>query len=342
MSKKFSFTKMAIVVILTILIWVWADRAKTEEFPITDAVIRVDTSAAPRLWLSIKNSDMTTVDRVVLEGSTSSVDNAQRERRDQKLKFEFFLNPQQFPELQETGVHSISLTEFFRKSQLIRQLGLSVKSCVPARVDVQVQKLVEKELNIECFDDKGVLLKPETLEPAKATIFVPQDWSGNARVELTGAEINQAKSTAIIKQPFVKLPDGQIKTSADSVKVKLSSAERPLPEYTIKRPTIGFVLSPNLVGKYNVELINPQEVSVLTIRATAEAKDFYERQEYQILLYISDSDTQNPGTEKKRRVDYNFPSQFVESDEIQLKGEPVEARFKLTPITTAPPTIGGG
>jgi hypothetical protein len=338
MTKKINFTKMAIVVILTVLIWVWADRAKTEEFTITGAVIKVDTSADPKLWMSIKNSDTATIDNIVLEGSTSNVDKARREIRDRKLEFEFFLNPQQFPELQEEGVHSISLTDFLRTSALIRQLGLSVKSCIPSRIDVQMQKLEEKQLNIECFDDKGVLLKPETIEPPKAAVFVPSDWTDSARVVLTSAEINQAKSAAISKQPFIRLPDGQIKTSADSVKVKLSSNERLLPEYTLKRPRIGFVLGQNLVGKYTVELLNPQNVYLLTIRATPEARDVYEGQLYQILLYIADDDAKKPGEEQERKVDYNFPKQFVENGEIQLKGEPVPARFKLVPITTNPPT----
>jgi hypothetical protein len=84
-------------------------------------------------------------------------------------------------------------------------------------------------------------------------------------------------------------------------------------------------------------------VAVVNISATAEAKDVYEQQEYQILLYISDNDMQpaagGPGAEKKRKVDYNFPKQFVEKGEIQLKGEPVEARFKLVPIATSQPTV---
>ena len=338
MTKRFRLGKLAIVAVLTILIWVWADRAKTEEFSITNAFIRVDTSADPRLWISITNKATTTVSKIVLEGSSSSIDKAQRDIREKNIAFEFFLNPQQFPELLEAGQHSIGLAEFFRKNPLIRQLGLSVKSCVPPRVDIQVQKLVERELNVDCFDEKGEALRTETIEPAKAAIPVPNDWTANARIELTGAEINQAKSVFVTKQPFIKLSDGQIKVSADSVKVRLSPAERVLPEYTLKRPTIGFVLSPNLIGKYNVELLNPQEVSVINIRATTEARSAFEQQTYQILLYISDNDTQNPSEEKKRKVDYNFPKQFVENGEIQLKGEPVEARFKLVPITSNPPT----
>ena len=335
MSKKFNPTKMLIVAVLTVLIWVWADRAKTMEFPITAAVIKVDTSADQRLWLNINNSGTFVVDSIVLEGSTSSVDKAQREIRSKKPE-EFFLNPQEFPALQDAGVHSISLADFFRKSQFISRLGLSVKSCEPSTIDVHVQKLVETQLGIDCFDEKGILLKPQSLEPSKVSIFAPQDWIGNARIELTGSEINQAKSEFITKQPFINLGGGQIKLSTDSVKIRLSPTEKVLPEYPLKRPTIGFVLSPNLVGKYNVELLNQQEISVINIRATTEAGSAFEQQIYQILIYINDSDTQNPGEEKKRKVDYNFPKQFVENGEIQLRGEPAEARFKLAPITTPP------
>jgi hypothetical protein len=341
MKNKFNLGKILIVAVLTVLIWVWADRAKTDEFIVTGAIIRVDTSADPRLWISINNRPIAAVEKIVLEGPSSKTDLAQRQQRDNKLIFEFFLNPQQLPELQEAGTHSLNLTEFFRKSAMIKQLGLSVKSCQPARLDVLVKKLVEKQLNVECIDENGTVRKVETIEPAKVTIPVPDDWTGNAKIKLTAVEINQAKSAAITKTAYIELPDGQTRSSPDSsgVKIKLPATEKSLPEYSIKKPTIGFVLSPNLIGKYNVELLNPQEVSVINIRATAEAKDAYEQQEYQIMVYISDSDIPTAGqssVEKKRKVDYNFPRQFVRSDEIQLKGEPVEAKFKLVPITAGP------
>jgi hypothetical protein len=345
MTKKISPGKILVVAVLTILIWVWADRAKTEEFTVINAIIKVDTSTDPSLWISINNKTIAAVNKIVLEGSSSKIDKAQKEQRDNRLVFEFFLNPQSISggELQEAGLHSLNLSEFFRKSQLIKQLGLSVKSCEPTRLDVQVKKLVEKQLKVECIDESGTLRKFETIEPSNITILVPEDWTGNAKIKLTAAEINQAKQSAISKTTYIELPDGQTRSSTTAVKVKLAATEKNQPEYSIKKPTVGFVLSPNLIGKYTVELLNPQEVAVVNISATAEAKEFFEQQEYQILLYISDNDMQpaagGPGAEKKRKVDYNFPKQFVEKGEIQLKGEPVEARFKLVPIATSQPTV---
>jgi hypothetical protein len=341
MLKKFSFGKMLIVVVLTVLIWVWADRAKTEEFTVSNTIIKVDSSADPRLWISINNRATAAVEKIIFEGSSSKIDKAQKEQRENRLVFEFFINLQQLPELQEAGQHGLNLTEFFRKSQMIRQLGLSVKSCEPDRLDVQVKQLTEKQLNVECVDESGALRKFEAIEPSKVNILVPDDWAGNAKIKLTAAEITQAKSTTITKPAYIELPDGQTRSSTTAVKIKLASTEKVLPEYSIKKPTIGFVLSPNLIGKYTVELLNPQEVAVLNIRATAEARGAYELGEYQILLYISDNDTQNPGAEKKRKVDYNFPRQYIENGEIQLKGEAVEARFKLVPVTAGQPAISG-
>ena len=205
MTKKISPGKILIVVVLTILIWVWADRAKTEEFTVTNAIIKVDTSADPRLWISINNKTIAAVNKIVLEGSSSKIDKAQKDRRENKLVFEFFLNPQQLPELQEAGLHSLNLAEFFRKSQLIKQLGLSVKSCEPARLDVQVKKLVEKQLNVECIDESGALQEIETIDPDKVDIYVPEDWTGNAKIKLTAAEISQAKSSAITKTAYIEL-----------------------------------------------------------------------------------------------------------------------------------------
>ena len=108
-----------------------------------------------------------------------------------------------------------------------------------------------------------------------------------------------------------------------------------LNDYTITTATLGFSLSANLQGKYKVEVINLNEViQTITIRATPQAKRAYENMPYQVVLEIADSDRDVKGEEPLRReVIYNFPEEFVRNDDIALKQQPVEAHFKLIPLT---------
>ena len=171
-------------------------------------------------------------------------------------------------------------------------------------------------------------------------IFVPDDWGREkltAKVTLTPGEIEQARAAAIERTPYVELGTAQRREAARTVKVKMPPQEDPLSEYTIS-PTIGYCLSENLQGKYKVEVTNLRQVlDIMVIRATADAKRVYEQQPLpEMTLYILDGDEKRPQTDPpRRRVVYNFPQEYVRKGEIELKGEPVEARFTLTPLAPA-------
>ena len=54
-KKKLKLGKFFVVISLTILIWVWADRAKTETLPVTTGVIKINESSDPKLWITFNN-----------------------------------------------------------------------------------------------------------------------------------------------------------------------------------------------------------------------------------------------------------------------------------------------
>ena len=81
-------------------------------------------------------------------------------------------------------------------------------------------------------------------------------------------------------------------------------------------------------------------MGAISIVATASAKRAYEEMRYQVMLEIYDSDKDDKLTEPLRReLIYNFPAEYVREGEIELKQQPVVARFKLISllsIETAP------
>jgi len=343
-AKKTKYSKIFAVVSITVLIWVWADLAKTDEFTVPTATMSVARSANPNLWVSFNNKLSVSIEKIKLKGPTSRIDSIRRKLRDGSLVLEFFLDPE--TEAMDTpGEHPLAVLEFLKKSDQIQQHGLTAQSCEPKQITVNVVRLVEKSLDIRCVDESQNLIKGATVKPSQARMLVPEDWEGEkltAKVQLTRGEIGQARLSAIEKTPYIELAAGVTREVPTPVKIMTPPAENQLIDYTITTAILGFSLSANLQGKYKVEVANLNEViSAIAIRATPQAKRAYENMRYHVILEIDDSDKDNGSAEPLRKeLIYNFPAEYVRRDEIVLSKQPAVARFKLVPLATiqAPPT----
>ena len=333
MARKIKYGKIALVIFITVLIWVWADLALDEELPDKPATVVIDESANPKLWVSFNQASSADLKMTLSGPHTTIVEVSRRLKEGGKLEFDFDAARE---EMDKPGSYTLILLPFLQKDREIKKLGLKVKSCDPNTLDVQVVKLVKKSLTVECLDEnRSALKKVESIEPAKVDMLVPEDWSKPAYVLLSRAEEQQARQSAIPKTPYIELSPGQTREStATTVKVKLPRTVEKLQEYSIPSATIGFVFSQTLVGKYDVALLNQPDMAMVSIKATSAARDEYAQQPYKMLLYILDGDEKNKG-EQSKKVVYNFPGEFVGRDEIELNQQPVTARFKLTPLPSA-------
>lgn len=339
MLKQVKISKIAIVVFLTILIWVWADLALDETFPLSGAVITVDDSA-PNRWVSIGGRTTVPIDNITLKGPASKIAEVRRrirERPPNSPSFEFFLDTEQEGMAEPNEYPTFDVRDFLRKSDLLRRFGLSVESCKPANLTVKVALLIERPLSIQCFDESGNSVKPESIEPPTVSMFVPDDWGRNepARVTLTAREIEQGRANPILATPYIDLPDGQRRQSRAVVKVKIPPKEDLLKRSPITTATLGYLLSANLQGRYKVEVSNMNEViGAIQIRATEQARLAYEQMRYQVLLEIDDDDAKSTETIRRELI-YNFPVESRLKDEIILDQQPVIAQFKLKKLPSA-------
>jgi hypothetical protein len=345
-ARNIKYGKVAIVVFITALIWVWADLAQDETFTVPHATITIAKSVEPSLWVTFGEASSVTVDDVVLKGPASKIAEVERGLSAGSLSFAFFLDPAQEEAMTDPGKHSLDIQSFLRKSKLIRDLRLTVESCSPKSVHVTVAKLVEKSLKVRCIDEKGIAIKDAIIDPAHVKMFVHGEWAGEtlvANVHLTPREITYARTAAIDGTPRIKLAPGQIRKAATTVKIKMPSEEPDLAERTVTAAKLAIALSVNLLqGQYRVEVTNhPEVVRPFTIRATLEAKQAYERQPFQMTLYILDGDEKVQG-EQPREVVYNLPEGFVRQDQIMPPLVPAQARFKLIRLDSdKEPSTGG-
>jgi len=336
--RKFKYKKIAVVVFLTILIWVWADLALDDEQSFSGASIILGKSRS-NLWISFRSEPAVDINEIVLKGPVSKISEVKQiiSNNPEKLKFNFDAEQHSFV---SPGENELKVRDFLRESIWIRELGLMVESCEPEVVDVNVVELVQKELTVRCFDGDNNPRRPESIEPEKILMFVPRNWSGErliALVNLTRGDIEKARSEVIEKTPYIVLATGQPPRRAErNVMIKMPPEGDLLQQYTIKNPKLGYCFSYNLQGKYKVELdnVNLNYVLDIPIRATPAAIQAYEENtQYHVILDIIDNDKFEEGA-IRRIVRYNFPRDYVEKGDIFLDKAPVEAEFRLEQISS--------
>ena len=339
MAKKPKLGKISIVVFLTILIWVWADLAQDETLPLPGFLtISVAKSSDPRLWISFEGPDQTlrasvTIDSVDLKGPAKRVADVERMKNKGALEPDLFLVPER-EGMVDPGTRTFDVLNFLRQSDEIRQLGLTVESCEPRTLTVQVRPLVKTSLLVECVDLNGAPVRVESLDPARVEAFVPQDVTYTAQVQLTAADQSQARVAAIQRSPYVNLASGQRREIATKVKITLPREQVTLAESAVPA-TLSLCFSPILQGRYRVEL-DPQseaDLASVLVKATPAALEAYRQQSFHIFLYILDSDKQE--TDYLRRpVVFNLPEEFVRRGEIEEgEGPAPAARFRLVPVS---------
>ncbi len=338
MAKKIKISKIAAVAFLTVLVWVWADLAKMEQYTVSGAKVTVARNPDSSLWISFDDEPLVSIEKIVLKGSASRVADARREMENGTLDFDFTLDPEQEESLAKQGEYLWDVQAFLKRSNRIIQRGLTVVSCEPNQVDIRVVKLIKQPLTVKCVDKDDNPVKTMFIEPSEVLMFVPSGWEREkltAKVQLTVAEITHARFSTVNKEPYVELAPQQIRKAQTTVKIKMPPEEDLKSDASVTAVKLRFALSPIIQGKYEIEVDNSNAVwGAIAIRATPEAKRAYEDMKYQVILEIDDEDAKSEAP--RRELVYNFPAEYVARGEIELNQQPVMARFKLTALTTEP------
>lgn len=342
-TRKVKVGKLLAVIFLTVLIWVWADLAKTESYTLSHARISIVQTANPDLWVNFASGQSASVEDVVVTGASSRVEKFRRHvesLRKVGRTIEFDLDPK-MAGMDEPGNHNLVLRDFL--SRVLRQQGLKVESCKPEKLAVTIRRLVKKTLEVRCFDENQNPVEA-SVDPPQVEIAIPEGLDGTARVQLSATEIRQAKAAAVKKRPFFHLPTGERIVAPVPVDVRLPVLT--LQPQTVDKVRPGLVIAVNILkmvlqGKYEIEIENMRDlVAPVVIKASPAAKEAYENMAYQVLLEIYDEDAQSASKVIRRKVKYNFPEEYMRRGEIELGQQPVEARFKLVPAGEATSAAG--
>ena len=339
MSKKFKLGKMSVVVLLTALIWVWADLAQDERLVLSNVVtVTVARPNDPNLWVTLKTDERTphrslVLDSVVLKGPASKRADAERMKNRGELDLDVFLVPEEWSLTEAGPARTLDALSVLRQSEEIKRLHLTVETCEPSTLTVEVRRLTVEDVAVECVDETGDSVDVETIKPSRVDARVPVQGAATVRVRLNAEERRQAREAPIEKTPYTELADGQQREAAQTVMVKLPPAEDTLPTYNLS-PTLGFCMSQVLQGKYTVELQNDPRANPLQIRARPQAYAAYEQMPFHMVLFVKDSDRQAKDY-ITRRVVLSLPEEYVRTSEIEpVDPTPPEVTFKLVPVPT--------
>ncbi len=337
--RKPKYGKVVIVVFITILIWVWADLALDEKWPVPNATISIVKSNL-KLWVSFDDAPSVTIEEMVLKGPLRKIADVRKKLEEGGLEINFDAAKEK---MNEPGAYPLPLLPFLQKDNEIKRLGLKVESCKPETLSVKVVGLVSRRLDVKCVDEDRNPIGEATVEPVQVDMLVPEDWGPEKRIAevlLTRREIEQARVSPIDETPYIRLAAGQTREAPKLVKITMPPEPDRLSDCTIKAPTLSIALSPTLQGKYYVEVTNLADVlSPIVIKATPEAERAYKLQPIShMTLYILDNDKNTKEEQLKREVVFNFHEEFVQKGEIKINQQhqpPVIARFKLIPLPSA-------
>lgn len=344
MSDKLK--KILAVVFLTLLIWAWAymSLAKSETFVGT---LEVSPAADPGLLVTLtlpkSNISRTEIPLTSLNfnGAPSRISDLSKKNKrplndENREPLDFYYDPARHGN--EAGDYSLSILDYLKNSQKVKDLALALESCAPTRVDVKIEQLEEKKLPIQCLKEDGSVIKEAVITPAFANIYVRKGYDGPASVTLTQQQINNARNQQpVAVTPYVELGvAGVTRKSAEPVEVVLESETLLRPRsFEVKKP-IGILMSQELQNAYKVTILNEQKMrETLSVYATEEAFRAYEKVAYPLYIIIKDSDVADLSKIPPKTIYYNFPPEYVKSGQIEQDETklPRRAEIEIEPLT---------
>jgi hypothetical protein len=330
--------KLAAVIFLTITIWVWAFLSLEKDTTLFGS-IELSPAADPDYYVTFNDDKSRVGVKMTFRGSPTRIASLERRHRaadsdPTRERLDFYYDPAEHAQT-ETNTYRIDVMELAKEAIKTRDIALTVVGCDPLFIEAHVQKLTLREVSIEVRDEAGAEVKAESVEPARVMMYLREGEPAAARIVLSGQQIENARSRPVRERPFIVIGPGDKKQyAAQTVLVRLPST-MPLEAQVFQTNPgrIGFILPPELIGVYRVELID--DIKTINFRSTQEAKTLYQQQPYHLLIQVLSGD-QNLEQTPPRTVIYNFPPEMVRKGLIQAPDPPSQVRIRLIPISPPP------
>lgn len=313
------------VVVLTGLIWVFAERAKTMS---ADLAVEVRLGETPQDLLvrflagtsqeeqELGPDEYMTV-KLTVEGPARRIGSI----KDGSYEVVGAVLDVGKLGLDAEGDHQVAvLHDLFNQGVQLKDAGgfLTVKRAEPAFLRVRVNKLVKKSLPVNVYDqDKTAKLAVEQLEPVSVDAYVFGDQQPEVAVLLRPEQRLEAERKTIAATGQVALPTGLLSVA---VQVKLAEASGPWERGVIQSPRLSVVMPYNQQLQYRVVIEDLDSILQaylpIKFRGSVEAVRAYEKSEVHLELRIKETDSAE--TTIERPLHYHLPEGY---DDIKIIDE---------------------
>jgi hypothetical protein len=330
-----TFKTLASVVPLTILIWVYAEREQIRQEPDVSISIEVRCND-PRRVVSLKKPYPDKVVVAELDGPPSTLDAVveRLERRSgDEPAVEIFVDP-----LLEPGmVHEIDTAAALSANPLFR--GISISSCQPPKLEVYVDELEERDLEVQAPAGITNLVGPPVFTPRTVKVRGPKESLDELEKQhklIAEAELGSFEAMNVPGPhdfPVVRikpLDDPNVTFSPPNVEAVVSVRESDV-SGTIRSVPIWVYGPPDVMARCHVELSNPVLTNV-KVTGPAESIDLVNRPDYSpkphALLEIKNED--ELGKPLERLVRFDLPPDLKLHVNEELSQQKID--FRLVPL----------
>ncbi len=309
--------KTIITVILTSLIWVWADLSSDSVLSNKPARLLISPGLSKNTLISLNGGE--SVDLYLdIKGPASRIEELRRNNE----PLEIYFYPPENMDKQEYQYPVMSMLERYDE---LNSMGLSIINCRPSTVEVKEERLVTKQLKVLCINEHNLIVDNVSIEPAFVDMPVREYWSGDrltAFVKLSPNEIARLGEKPITATPYVEIDPQRFIHSDQTVKITGADKDAAKKACALSGPRIGFIYNRNIADNYKIEVVEKSDsLNTLQFMATDSAYEAYKKLVYHILIEIYEADIKRNEEGEimpiTKEIIYNFPSHAVRQNEIE-------------------------
>jgi hypothetical protein len=312
---------LAAVAPLTILIWVYAEREQMGSEPDVSISIEVRSSDPNRI-VALKKPYPDKVVVAKLEGPQSTLD-AVVERLERRSTDQAAVEIQVGSMLEPGMVHEIDTANALRNNPLFK--GITIDECQPPQLDVSVDKLEERDLEVQTPAGINNLTGPPVYTPRTVKVRGPQETIDEldsehkliAEADLAGFDVMNIPGPHDLPLVRIKpLGDPAISFSPSNVEASVSVRETDQTG-TIRSVPIWIDGPPDLMARYHVELTSPVLTNV-KVTGPSDQIDAVNRPDFSpkphALLEIHNDD--EPGKPLERVLQFALPPDLRVNEDV--------------------------
>jgi len=338
------------VLLMTCLIWVYAERRVTRSDQLT-IPIRLDpllSQEHPELYVQLLDDNKQPIAQnevgvnLTITGPTGRIQGLNERRWTPKVPL-LKLSQLTYPEIKDNqpAIVSVDVAKDIFKEQLPleeSEMYLQVTQSDPAFIQVQITPKVQRQLPVTVSNQMGEKITHVTIEPAELMgwILPSEQDKVDYTVVLTPNQLLQAQEDWLSVEAVLK----SVPPQRAPVKIKVKEGSVPVGTETrqIKTPSLGIVMPQGMIGKYKVVLNEDSQVlDPINCSGSVQALNSFEQSRYQLILEITAEDADN--VVRDRTLRYFMPVQkdgTVYKDFRILDGRTRAVKFRLETAETVP------